>query len=299
LGLVKVRKSPNNSQKSRLTGLLFFFQRHVAGGKYTEPVTISSEKTPLHASERIASAYRALTQAYGPMQWWPAKTRFEVIVGAFLTQNTSWKNVALALKNLRRAGILSVSGIQRIALSDLEQLVRPSGYFRQKASRLKTFVRFLDDFHGGSLSAMFAKPTEQLRRELLSLNGVGPETADAILLYAGKLPVFVVDAYTRRIFERHQFSPNAAKYEDLRRQVETAFQILDNPSELAGHFNEFHALIVEVGKRHCGPVAKCEGCPLQPLLIEKQALPSRKLVHSALSGSRPMILQNAPIHHDE
>ncbi len=233
------------------------------------------------------------------MQWWPAKTRFEVIVGAFLTQNTSWKNVALALKNLRRAGVLSLSGIRRIALADLEQLIRPSGYFRQKASRLKTFVRFLDELHGESLTTMFAKPTEQLRRDLLSLNGVGPETADVILLYAGKLPVFVVDAYARRIFERHRFSATAAKYEDLRRQVETAFQILDKPSELARHFNEFHALIVEVGKRHCGPLAKCEGCPLQPLLIQDKALSSGKLVHSALSGSRPMILQDAAIHHDE
>jgi endonuclease-3 related protein len=202
------------------------------------------------------------------MHWWPAKTRFEVIVGAFLTQNTSWKNVELALKNLRRAGVLSVGGIREISCTGLEQLIRPSGYFRQKSARLKNFVGFLDTFHRGSLKLMFKKPVEQLRRELLSLNGVGPETADAILLYAGKLPVFVVDAYTRRIFERHRLVAEGAKYEELRQQVESAFRKLDDnsSSELASHFNEFHALIVEVGKRHCGPVAKCEGCPLQPLL---------------------------------
>jgi endonuclease-3 related protein len=220
-----------------------------------------------NASANILAAYRAMSGEYGPMQWWPAKTRFEVIVGAFLTQNTSWTNVDLALKNLRKAGALSVNGIRQASLSELEQLVRPSGYFRQKASRLKTFVRFLDDRHRGSLNRMFAQPVEQLRDELLALNGIGPETADAILLYAGKLPVFVVDAYTRRIFARHGFSSEAATYEEIRQQVETAFGTGEKPSDLAQHFNEFHALIVEVGKRHCGPTPKCDGCPLQPLLI--------------------------------
>jgi endonuclease-3 related protein len=204
------------------------------------------------------------------MHWWPARTRFEVIVGAFLTQNTSWKNVELALKNLRRAGVLSIRGIRQISCPELEQLIRPSGYFRQKSARLKNFVSFLDASHRGSLNVMFAQPVEQLRRDLLALNGVGPETADAILLYAGKLPVFVVDAYTRRVFERHRLVGQGAKYEELRQQVENAFREMDedSSSQLANHFNEFHALIVEVGKRHCGPVAKCDGCPLQPLLSQ-------------------------------
>lgn len=214
----------------------------------------------------ILRLYRKLAKAYGPLHWWPARTRFEVIVGAFLTQNTSWKNVEQALRNLRKAGILNIDGIRRTSRGDLEQLIRPSGYFRQKSARLKTFIAFLDQRHGGSLSRMFAQPADQLRKDLLDLNGVGPETADAILLYAGKLPVFVVDAYTKRIFERHGITPPAAKYEALRSKVETALAAAYAKSELADHFNEFHALMVEAGKRHCGTVAKCAGCPLQPLL---------------------------------
>jgi len=207
-----------------------------------------------------------MAQAYGPLHWWPARTRFEVIVGAFLTQNTSWKNVEHALRNLRRAGVLNVAGIRNTSVPDLEQLVRPSGYYRQKAARLKTFVNYLDERFAGSLTRMFAQPVSELRSEVLALNGVGPETADAILLYAGKLPVFVVDAYTRRIFERHGIIPAAAQYEEIRRTVETAFTSSTTSAELADHYNEFHALIVQTGKNHCGTVAKCDGCPLQPLL---------------------------------
>ena len=144
--------------------------------------------------------------------------------------------------------------------------MRPSGYFRQKAARLKTFVAYLDQRHGGSLSRMFGRPLQQLRSELLDLNGVGPETADAILLYAGKLPIFVVDAYTKRLFERHGFVSPAATYEQLRAQVESAFSSFTAEAELAEHYNAFHALIVQVGKDHCGKVANCERCPLQKLL---------------------------------
>lgn len=217
-------------------------------------------------SDLIRRIYRTLARSYGPLHWWPAKTRFEVIVGAFLTQNTSWKNVELALKNLRQARALSVDGIRRIALRDLEQLVRPSGYYRQKAARLKSFVSYLDQHYDGSLTRLFAQPLKQLRTELLSQNGIGPETADAILLYAGKLPVFVVDAYTKRIFERHNIAIAGAKYEQLREQVESSLNSLFPEAELADHYNEFHALIVEVGKHYCGPKPQCEGCPLEPLL---------------------------------
>ena len=207
-------------------------------------------------------------RAYGPLHWWPARTRFEVIVGAFLTQNTNWKNVELALRNLRGAGILNIKGVRGVVNSELEQLIRPSGYFRQKSARLKTFVAYVDERYGGSLSRMFSKPVEALRDELLRLNGVGPETADAILLYAGKLPVFVVDSYARRIFERHSITSASAGYEEIRNQVESAFK-RDGANGLADHFNEFHALIVETGKRHCGSVARCDGCPLQSLLPGK------------------------------
>lgn len=218
------------------------------------------------SSNLITQIYRTLARHYGPLHWWPAHTRFEVIVGAFLTQNTSWKNVERALKNLRRAGVLSISGIREIALADLEQLVRPSGYYRQKALRLKMFIVYLDERYKGSLNRMFEQPLDALRAELLSQNGIGPETADAILLYAGKLPVFVVDAYTKRIFERHEITSSNAKYQEVRNLVETIFTSQFRASELADHYNEFHALIVQVGKDHCGRVAQCGGCALQSLL---------------------------------
>ena len=160
--------------------------------------------------------YHALYGAWGAQHWWPAETRFEVIIGAYLTQNTAWTNVELALTNLRTAQLLDVEGIRRVPLRRLERLIRPSGYFRQKAARLKTFVAFLDSKHSGSLDQLFAQPTGKLREELLSLNGVGPETADSILLYAGNHPVFVVDAYTRRILDRHEILPEKADYEEIR-----------------------------------------------------------------------------------
>ena len=214
----------------------------------------------------IPKLYRALARAYGPLHWWPARTRFEVIVGAFLTQNTSWRNVERALRNLRRQGALKLDSLRRMPLEEVEQLIRPSGYFRQKASRLKNFIAYLDDRHSGSLSHMFAQPIDVLRNELLELNGIGPETADAILLYAGKLPVFVVDAYAKRVFERHGILKPGEKYEHVRSLVESSMKHNQSASESAEQFNELHALLVEVGKRHCRTIPNCEGCPLQPLL---------------------------------
>lgn len=217
----------------------------------------------MNAAAEIRRYFQALTHAYGPQQWWPARTRFEIIVGAFLTQNTAWTNVEKALGNLRRAGILNVAGIRRVQLNRLEQLVRPSGYFRQKARRLKAFVQFLDHKYGGSLQRMFAQPTASLRAELLALNGVGPETADAILLYAGKHPVFVVDAYARRILDRHGIMPFNARYDEIRQLFEKA---LANGTDPGATFNQAHALIVQVGKNHCRKEAACRGCPLERFL---------------------------------
>src|SRR5271157_4119973 len=173
-------------------------------------------------SDPIRAYYHALFAAWGRQHWWPARSRFEVIVGAYLTQNTSWSNVERALASLRQARRLSINGIRRTPRPKLEQLVRSAGYFRQKAQRLKTFVRFLDRRYGGSLTRMFAQPTAQLREELLALNGVGPETADSILLYAGNHPVFVVDAYTRRILERHRIISPRASYDEIRELFEEA-----------------------------------------------------------------------------
>src|SRR5262249_6827050 len=175
---------------------------------------------PITRSLEILRYYTTLYSHWGPQNWWPAQSRLEVIVGAYLTQNTNWANVEKAIANLREARVLSVSGLRSIPLRRLATLVRPSGYFRQKARKLKTFIRFLDRNYAGSLDRMFRQPTGKLRVQLLELNGVGPETADSILLYAGNHPVFVVDAYTRRIFERHQIIPDKAKYEEMRSLVE-------------------------------------------------------------------------------
>ncbi|HEY6349214.1 MAG TPA: endonuclease III domain-containing protein [Candidatus Angelobacter sp.] len=237
----------------------------------------------------IRQYYLALVGRWGPQNWWPAQSRFEVIAGAFLTQNTAWGNVEKAIANLRRARVLSVKAIRDIPLPELEQLVRPSGYFRQKARRLKNFIEFLNARYGGSLNRMFAQPTEQLRSELLALNGVGPETADSILLYAGNHPVFVVDAYTRRILERHGIIHAKTGYEAIRELVEQGIRQAEpeplragrcgtdprhpvsrmsarQRSQLAQHYNEFHALIVRTGVEYCRKAARCENCPLREFL---------------------------------
>ncbi|HEY6301945.1 MAG TPA: base excision DNA repair protein [Terriglobales bacterium] len=245
--------------------------------------------------DAIRTYYHTLFSAWGRQHWWPAQSRFEVIVGAYLTQNTSWTNVEKALFNLRKAQLLSISGIRNTPQPKLEKLIRSAGYFRQKAQRLKTFVRFLDERHGGSLTRMFARPTAELRDELLALNGVGPETADSILLYAGNHPVFVVDAYTRRILERHQIVSSAAGQAEIRQLFEQALtgtpppqQSLDEapaavgtrgschrPSRMSSAertalvqvFNEMHGLIVGVGKTYClKSRPQCEQCPLQKFL---------------------------------
>lgn len=263
-------------------------------------------------SSDIRAYFETLYAAWGPQHWWPAESAFEVIVGAILTQNTAWTNVEKAMANLRNADTLSIEGTRNTTLENLEQLVRPAGYFRQKAKRLKTFVDWLDDQYGGSLERMFARPTAELRQELLAINGVGPETADSILLYAGQHEIFVVDAYTRRLFERHRLVHADAKYEDVRAMVETALQaalqsvrpavpaprsfsvepgpgpteevltpVVHTPmkmseagrSELTRRYNEFHALIVQVAKHYCqSRVARCEQCPLRIFLESGEPL---------------------------
>jgi endonuclease-3 related protein len=205
--------------------------------------------------------FAAMSQALGPMHWWPARTPFEVIVGAILTQSTSWANVERAIANLRSARMLTPSAILEARPSRLAILVRPSGYFRQKAKKLKAFVKFLQREYGGSLKRMFDTPTGILREKLLSVHGIGPETADSILLYAGKHPVFVVDAYTHRIFGRHGITNGEPQYESVRALFEAA---LPRDSEL---FNEFHALVVNTGKNWCRKnEPRCAECPLSSLL---------------------------------
>src|SRR5580698_11565089 len=193
-----------------------------------------------------------LVQAYGPQHWWPAETAFEMILGAYLTQNTSWKAAEGSLANLREAGTLTLDGLRAIRLDRLQQLVRPSGFFTRKAPALKAFVAMLDEEFSGSLDVLAAAPAVALRKRLLALPGVGPETADAILLYALGHPVPVADEYLRRIAERHQLLAPATgpiRYEALADLTRAAFAA-DPPASRARLYNEFHALTVAVGKAH-------------------------------------------------
>jgi endonuclease-3 related protein len=213
------------------------------------------------SSSVLRAHFDAMFAAHGPQRWWPGRTRFEIIVGAILTQNTSWNNVVRAIQNLRAARMLSPLAIRRSRSSQLAQLLRPSGYFRQKTKTLKWFVKFLYASYGGSLARLFATPTATLRAQLLALRGIGPETADSILLYAGKHPVFVVDAYTRRILERHGLAHPKLAYGEIREMLES---VLPNDHQL---FNEFHALIVHVGKNYCRPNnPRCSECSLARFL---------------------------------
>jgi endonuclease-3 related protein len=210
---------------------------------------------------KLMHYFRTMSAAMGPLHWWPGETPFEVIVGAILTQNTAWSNVEKAIGNLRDAGMLTPVAIMDAPVGHLERLLRPSGYFRQKAKKLKAFVEFLQNAHQGSLTHLFATPLPELRTQLLAVHGIGPETADSILLYAGNQPVFVVDAYTHRIFGRHALLEGRSKYEDVRARFEGAL-----PADPA-LFNEFHALIVNTGKQWCRKSApRCEECPLRGLL---------------------------------
>jgi len=207
-----------------------------------------------------------LVKAYGPQFWWPAKTPFEVIVGAYLTQNTSWKAVEVSLGNLRRARALTVKGLRALSLEELRELIRPSGFYTRKAPALKAFIAMLDSEFDGSLQRLAATPTSQLRDRLLGLPGVGPETADAIMLYAFGHPVPVADEYLRRVAARHKLlatepQKNRKGYEELVQLTADAFRA-DPVEQRAALFNEFHALTVAVGKAHCGRVANCIGCPL-------------------------------------
>lgn len=207
--------------------------------------------------------FNSLFTALGPQHWWPGKTQFEIVVGAILTQNTAWTNVERSIENLRFAGLLSPSAIKRVRLRRLETLIRSSGYFRQKARKLKAFCRFLRTEYGGSLERMFQTPTITLREKLLGVFGIGPETADSILLYAGDHPVFVVDAYTKRLLARHGWIGDIAKYDDVRSMFERQF-----PGDRR-RFNEFHALIVNTGKNFCRTQEPlCNRCPLGRYLKE-------------------------------
>jgi endonuclease-3 related protein len=209
-------------------------------------------------SSILTLVFERLYDHFGPQSWWPGETQLEVMAGAVLTQNTSWSNVQRAIARLHQAQAMSVECLHRMPVEELAELIRSAGYYRLKAVRLKNLMRFVWDRYGGALDTMFATDLEILRPQLLSVNGIGPETADAILLYAGRMPTFVVDAYTARIGKRHGWLPPEADYHQIKEYFE--FE-LPRDEQL---FNEYHALLVRVGKEHCfkrNP--DCKSCPLR------------------------------------
>ncbi len=211
-------------------------------------------------AEILKEIYTRLFQALGPQGWWPGDTPFEVCVGAILTQNTNWQNVERAIANLKEAGVLSPEALYNLPEEMLAEMIRPAGYFRVKARRLKNFIRFLMERHQGDLDSLFSLPLDEARQQLLGVSGIGPETADSILLYAGGLPTFVIDAYTRRILLRHGLATEDLSYEDLR---EMFMRHLPQDPQL---YNEYHALLVAAGKRFCRPQKpRCETCPLKDI----------------------------------
>jgi endonuclease-3 related protein len=212
--------------------------------------------------------YDHLVALWGPQQWWPAQSDFEVVIGAYLTQNTAWTCVERSIANLRARGILSIEGLRAIPEDDLRLLIRPSGFMLRKAAALKAFIAFLDGHHRGQMEQLQRAAREDapaVRQHLLTLPGIGPETADAILLYALHTPAMVVDEYLRRVATRHALVHEKAKYAEIQTLAENALaadRSRENPAELARHCNEFHALIVQIGKLHCRRTPLCEGCPL-------------------------------------
>lgn len=216
---------------------------------------------------KVLEYYEALFTAFGPQGWWPGETPIEVAIGAILTQNTAWTNVEKAIANIKSAEALSEGALRKLPEKDLAALIRPAGYFNIKAKRLKFFLNHIFDNHGG-LKRFLSVPQDKLRTELLSINGIGPETADSISLYAAGTPEFVVDAYTRRIFSRHGFFGEDASYDEIK-----ALFIANLPKDSAV-FNEYHALIVKTAKDYCKKKEPlCENCPLKPFLPKKARHP--------------------------
>jgi endonuclease-3 related protein len=206
---------------------------------------------------RLLRLHQALARQYGPQRWWPGRTSFEVAVGAILTQHTAWRAAAQAVGSLRAERRLTAGRLLALGVTDLARLIRPAGTPRVKARRLRAFARWLRDRWAGHFRGLRGAPLGPLRRALLAVSGLGPETADAILLYAAGRPVFVADGYARRVLVRHRVLPRGTDYEGARARIEAHL-----PSDPA-LFNEFHALLVAVGKTHCRAVPRCAGCPLR------------------------------------
>ena len=256
-------------------------------------VSITSPRYFKRAQKKLILYYQRLFEYYGPQYWWPAvgshqalpgaaagsgsiggaiapdgppdskASPLEVIVGAILTQNTAWRNVERAIENLKREGLLNPEALHRISVPKLALLIRPSGYFNIKTERLKAFIRFLFEEYEGLLEKMFQEGPSVLRQKLLNIKGIGPETADSILLYAGGVPVFVVDAYTHRILYRHGIYNRKMNYHDIQARF-----VASLPQDLK-LYGEYHALMVRVGKEYCRRQPHCRGCPLEGFLDGK------------------------------
>jgi endonuclease-3 related protein len=221
----------------------------------------SIAKRRISLRKLLMDCYAALLARFGPRNWWPADSPFEVCVGAILTQNTAWKNVAKAINNLKQASALDPLVVHDMPIEKLAHLIRPAGYYNVKAVRLRNFISLIVEKHRGDLSSLFSVPLESLREELLSINGIGKETADSIILYAAGKPIFVVDAYTKRVLERHKIIAEKADYDSIQRLFHAHL-----PRDVA-LFNDFHAQIVAVGHNYCKRQPVCEICPLRGFFL--------------------------------
>ncbi len=211
----------------------------------------------MNRASQLQEIYDRLYQFYGPQNWWPAESRIEMLVGAVLTQNTNWQNVSKAINTLRTEGMLSLDALSSLPVDTLSLFIRPSGYYNIKARRLKNLLRMIEDEYGGRLDDLLETEPAAARESLLSVKGIGPETADSILLYAGGHPIFVVDAYTHRVFSRHNLVPDECDYQSLQDLF------MDNLPHDSKLFNEYHALIVKTAKQFCKKNKPlCEKCPL-------------------------------------
>lgn len=232
-------------------------------------------QTETPPGRKLTRIYRLLLDRYGPQHWWPGDSPFEVIVGAILTQSAAWANVEKAIDNLKRRGLLEAAALLGVPQDELARLVYPSGYYNAKARKLRAFVEYLAERHGGSLDRLFAQGTDELRQELLSIHGVGEETADSIVLYAAGKPVFVIDAYTRRIMDRLGLRPRQQSYADYQAMF------VERLPEDEALFNEYHALLVRLGKETCKKTPRCGGCCLR-----SECETGLKIYDSAASSSQ-------------
>lgn len=212
----------------------------------------------------LTEIYDKMLKAFGSQHWWPGETPFEVMVGAILTQNTNWGNVEKAIGNLKRQGVLDPHAMLRLAPESLAELIRPAGYFNIKTQRLRNFLSYFVETYGGDVVRMRERPLPVLREELLAVKGIGRETADSILLYALDKPSFVIDAYTHRVLSRHFLITEEADYDEMQQLMMSSF-----PADVP-HYNEYHALLVRIGKDFCKPKPQCEQCPLNGINWEKR-----------------------------